>query len=151
MKQSGLVFAILMVLSVMALGQANQVVGFWLTDDSETQIEIFRKADNKYYGRIVWLKEPLNDQGRPKVDDKNPNKALHNRPVMGLELLKGFSYNDGKKEWSAGTIYDPKGGKTYDCYMWLDGASQLKIKGFVLGMRFLGRETTWTRDRAKRE
>ena len=109
------------------------------------------KADNKYYGRIVWLKETLNDQGRPKVDDKNPDKAMHNRPIMGLELLKGFTFNESKKEWSDGTIYDPKSGKTYDCYMWFDGPNKLQIKGFVLGMRFLGRETTWTRERTKRE
>ena len=86
MKKSFLFLATLLVLPFVLHGQAGQVAGFWLTDDSETQIEILRKADNKYYGRIVWLKETLNDQGRPKVDDKNPDKAMHNRPIMGLEL-----------------------------------------------------------------
>jgi uncharacterized protein (DUF2147 family) len=151
MKRTGFMVAAFLLLATMAFGQANQVVGFWLTAEGDSQVEITRKSDNNYYGRIVWLKDPLNDNGRPKVDDKNPDKSKHNTPILGLELLKGFAYNSSKKEWANGTIYDPNNGKTYDCYMWLDGNNTLKIKGFVLGMRFLGRETTWTRERAKRE
>jgi hypothetical protein len=31
--------------------------------------------------------------------------------------------------------------------MWFDGnKNMLKIKGYVMGMRFLGRETTWKRE-----
>lgn len=151
MKKSMYLLAVLMFMSVMALGQANQVVGIWLTAEGDSQVEITRKSDNKYYGKLVWLKDPLNEQGRIKVDDKNPDKAMQNRPLKGLELLKGFTYNNDEKEWAGGTIYDPQNGKTYDCYMWLDGNNSLKIKGFVLGMRFLGRETTWTRERAVRQ
>lgn len=150
MKRHGVLTAVFMLFAVFAFGQANQAVGFWLTAEGDSQVEIFRKSDNKYYGRIVWLDEPLNDQGRTKVDDKNPDKSKHNTPIIGLELLKGFTYNESKKEWAGGTIYDPENGKTYDCYMWLDGNNTLKIKGFVMGMRFLGRETSWTKERAKR-
>lgn len=151
MKKPMMMFAALMVLATIAFGQANRVVGFWLTADGDSQVEIIRKSDNKFYGRVVWLDEPLNERGRPKVDDKNPDKSKHNTPIIGLEILKGFSYNDSKREWANGTIYDPKNGRTYDCYMWLEDNNTLKIKGFVLGMRFLGRETTWTRERAKRD
>lgn len=151
MKKHFFTLAMLMMISFVAIGQANQVVGIWLTSEGDSQVEILRKADNKHYGRIVWLKDTLNDQGRPKIDDKNPDRALQNRPLKGLELLKGFTYNDSKKEWAGGTIYDPNNGKTYDCYFWLDGNNTLKIKGFVLGMRFLGRETTWTRERSIRQ
>ena len=150
MKKIIFSLATCLLLSVMTFGQANQVVGYWLTAEGDSQVEITSKSDNKYYGHIVWLKDPLNDSGRPKVDDENPDKAQHNTPIIGLELLKGFSYDQSDKEWANGTIYDPKNGKTYDCYMWMDGSNTLKIKGFVLGMRFLGRETTWTRDRTKR-
>ncbi len=131
--------------------QAGSVVGFWLTQDGDSQVEIHRTPGNKFNGRIVWLEEPLNEHGRPKVDDKNPDRALRNRRTLGLEILKDFTYNSSKKEWEGGTIYDPKSGRTYDCYMWLDGNNTLKLKGFVLGMRFLGREATWTRDTGPRE
>jgi uncharacterized protein (DUF2147 family) len=43
-------------------------------------------------------------------------------------------------------------GKTYDCYMWFeDDPDILFIKGYVLGMKFLGRQTIWTRELAVRE
>ncbi len=122
---------------------ADKILGTWFTDDKETKIEISKEGDI-YFGKIVWLMEPNEDDGTPKIDDENSDPELQNRPVMGLTLLKDFSYDAGKKEWSEGTIYDPKNGKTYDCYMWMEG-EDLQIKGFVLGMRFIGRKTTWTR------
>ena len=43
-------------------------------------------------------------------------------------------------------------GKTYDCYMWFEDDSKvLYMKGFVLGMRMLGRSSAWKKenDRSK--
>ena len=125
-----------------AQDSADKVLGIWFTDDKETKIEIY-KEDGKYFGKIIWLLEPNEDDGTPKIDDENPDPNLQNRPVMGLILLNEFTYDPKKEEWSSGTIYDPKNGKTYDCFMWMEGPD-LKIKGFVLGMRFVGRKTTWT-------
>ncbi len=122
---------------------ADKALGKWYTDDKETIIEIY-KTGGKYFGKVVWLMEENEDDGTPKVDDDNPDPKLQNRPIMGLNLLKGFSYDSEDAEWVNGTIYDPKNGKTYDCYMWMENAGELQIKGFVLGMRFIGRSTTWT-------
>jgi len=140
-------FSFLLVFSLASLtyaqSSADKVLGKWYTDDKEDIIEIY-KTSNKYYGKIVWLKEENEDDGTPKVDDKNPDPKLQHRLIKGLILLKSFSYNSSDKQWNSGTIYDPKSGKTYDCYMWFEGPD-LKIKGYVLGMKFLGRKTTWTR------
>ncbi len=145
-------FFCISILSASAIyAQADRLVGFWLTEDKDSQIEIYRVPGNKFNGKIVWLEEPLNDQGRPKVDDKNPDSALRNRRTLGLEILKDFKYNSSKQEWAEGTIYDPQSGKTYDAFMRLEGNNTMKLKGFVLGMRFLGRESTWTRDTGLRE
>jgi uncharacterized protein (DUF2147 family) len=131
--------------------QGGRVVGFWLTADRDSQIEIYQVQGNKFNGRVVWLEEPLEDDGTVKRDKNNPDRSLRNRPTLGLEILKDFTFNASKNEWEKGTIYDPKNGRTYDAYMWLDGNNTLKLKGFVLGMRFLGRETEWTRERERRE
>jgi len=146
MKKMTMFFCFMFIASAALFSQAGSLVGFWLTEDKDSQIEIYRSPDNKFSGRIVWLEEPLNDQGRPKVDDKNPDRALRTRSTLGLEILKEFTYDASKQEWAGGTIYDPKSGKTYDAFMRLDGNNTMKLKGFVLGMRFLGRESTWTRD-----
>jgi len=67
--------------------------------------------------------------------------------------LSSFEYDAKDKEWQNGSIYDPKSGKTYDCYMWFEGNNYntLYIKGFVMGIRFLGRETQWTKEAKLRE
>lgn len=56
----------------------------------------------------------------------------------------GFTY-DGKDGWTGGTIYDPKKGSTYSCRMMLREDGSLGLRGYVLGMWFLGRTTTWAR------
>jgi uncharacterized protein (DUF2147 family) len=139
----------LTLMSASLFGQANSIVGFWLTEDRDSQVEIYKKADGKFYGRVVWLEEPLNDTGRPKVDDQNPDKAMHNTPIIGLEVLKDFTYNDSKEEWAGGTIYDPKNGRTYTAYMTLDG-NTLRMRGYVYGMRLLGRSSFWTKEQKQR-
>ncbi len=142
-------FTAFMILSAVALlaQDANKVVGVWLTQDADSKITISRDASGKFNGSITWLKDPLNDQGKPKIDDKNPDKSLQNRPILGLKLLDGFVFDKSKNEWINGTIYDPKSGKTYKCLMWFDNdPNKLSVKGYI-GFSLIGREVVWTRDK----
>ncbi|MBW1889427.1 MAG: DUF2147 domain-containing protein, partial [Deltaproteobacteria bacterium] len=95
-----------------------------------------------YSGKIVWLKNPKNDDGTEKVDKENPDEARRNDSLVGLTLVQGFSYK-GKNKWAGGTIYDPENGKTYKCKMALKG-DDLKVRGFI-GISLLGRTTHWLR------
>ncbi len=151
MKRRGLLAAVLMSMGIVLVGQPSRIVGYWLTEEGQSQIEISRGDDGQFYGRIVWLEEPLDDDGLPKRDDENPDRSLRSRPLAGLEILEGFSYDQEKGEWSGGTIYDPENGRTYSAYMRLDGTNTLRMRGYVMGMRFLGRSTYWERERNKRE
>jgi uncharacterized protein (DUF2147 family) len=122
---------------------ADAIIGKWLNEDQDAHVQIY-KDNGKYYGKIVWLKEPNEPAtGLPKVDDDNEDESLRSRAVMGLVLLKDFIY-DGDGEWEDGTIYDPKNGKTYDCYMNFDENGILKIRGYI-GFSWIGRNTYWTR------
>lgn len=127
--------------------KADEVRGYWLTEEGTSQIYIYKATDGKYYGKICWLDEP-NEFGAPKKDKENPDEKLKERPLLDLLMLKSFEFNDKDKEWKNGSIYDPKSGKTYDCYMWFEDGDfdNLKIKGFVMGMRFMGKETNWKRE-----
>lgn len=122
----------------------DKALGKWYTPDKETILEVY-KDGGKYFGKIVWLKEPNEEDGTEKIDDKNPDTKLQSQPILGLVNFKDFSYDSKEKEWSNGNVYDPKNGKTYDCYMWMDNDNELTIKGFIMGMRWLGRKETWTR------
>lgn len=129
---------------------ADKILGVYSTFNEDTglensRIQIFKATNGKYYGKIIWLKEP-NENGKPKVDDQNPDKALQNKPIIGLQLLKAFVYDEKSSEWKDGSIYDPDNGKTYNCFMKLDGDKHLKIRGFIgKAWMGLGRTTTWTR------
>ncbi len=120
---------------------ADAVVGKWLNSSGEANIQIY-KVGNKYSGKLVWLKNPNNEQGKAKTDVNNPDANLRGRALLGLEMLKGFNFDDG--EWEDGTIYDPKSGKTYSCIMTLKGNDKLSVRGYV-GISLLGRTDVWTR------
>lgn len=125
--------------------EENRVLGTWLTQYGDSKITIKVDSKGKYYGEISWLKEPNRD-GKPKLDDKNPEVSLQSRPIMGLVILSDFTYSKDDKEWIDGKIYDAKEGKTYKCLMWFDDdPKQLHIKGYI-GFSFIGKEVVWTKD-----
>jgi len=137
--------------SVNAQGKPDKIVGYYLTHDDETgeeksQVQIFKSTNGKYYGKIVWLKEPLKN-GKPKVDDKNPDVKLQGRHVLGLEILKGFSFDKGSEEWNDGSIYNPSSGKTYNCYINFESATKIKIRGFIgASWMGLGKTAYWIKE-----
>lgn len=133
----------LILLSFAAFSQsANSVTGKWYTEDKESVIRIY-ESGGEYYGKIVWMEEPRNDDGSHKRDKNNPKSSLRSRKLQGLVILKGFEY-DGKGEWEDGHIYDPDSGKTYKAKMELDGNNKLDLRGYI-GVPALGRTTTWQR------
>lgn len=131
---------------------ADKILGYWLTQEGDSQVKIFKATNGKYYGEIKWLKEPTREDGSVKLDDKNENEKLRDKPVLGLQILKSFDYNAKDKEWVDGTIYDPKNGKTYKCFTWFEEGDNitLHVKGFI-GFSILGREVEWKREEGLRE
>ncbi|MEE4197876.1 MAG: DUF2147 domain-containing protein [Bacteroidales bacterium] len=149
-------FIILLISTLITPGlmaqEADQILGYWLTQDGDSQVKIFKASNGNYYGDIRWLEEPYEEDGTPKRDDENSDPKLQERTILGLQILKGFTYDAKDQEWVDGTIYDPKNGKTYSCYMWFeDGDNKiLHVKGFI-GFSMLGREVEWIREAQLRE
>lgn len=148
MKKTFAIQFLLWVVAVMAAlplsaqtNKADDIVGYWLNEEGTGKIQIF-KVNTSYYGKLVWLKDP-NDSvtGKPRTDVENPDPKLRSIPLIGLVNLKGFVF-DGDDEWKDGSIYDPKNGKTYNCFMKFESANILKIRGYI-GVSMLGRTTLW--------
>lgn len=148
-KISIVLFLALISLGVFARG--DRVIGVWLTENQDSRVEIYKTPSGTFEGKLVWLEEPLDEDGKPKLDKENPERSKRTRPLLGTVLLKDFTWDAGAGEWKNGTIYDPENGRTYSAFMRLENNNTLKIRGFVMGMRFLGRSTTWTRERDVRE
>lgn len=121
---------------------ANEVVGTWFNQEKDAKVQIYRQAD-KFFGKIVWLKNSTSPGGKPRTDENNSDVAQRNRPLIGLPLLRDFRHDRGNV-WKEGTIYDPKNGKTYSCKMTLSNRNRLDLRGYI-GTPLLGRTTTWTR------
>jgi len=103
---------------------ADAVLGVWKNGEGTALVQIYKKDDAKYYGKIVWLKIPNNDEGKPKVDINNPEEKLRSRPLKGMENMRSFSYS-GDGLWEDGQIYDPKNGNDYSCKMTLTDPNTL--------------------------
>lgn len=122
---------------------ADKLIGVWEPSSGKARVKV-EKIGSKYYGKIVWLREPIDPQtGQPKVDKNNPDESMRTVPLKGYRMLKDFVYS-GNDEWSEGTIYDPESGSTYSCVIKLKDDNTLDIRGFV-GVRALGRTDVWKR------
>jgi uncharacterized protein (DUF2147 family) len=122
--------------------EADKLVGVWEPSHGKAKVKIEKIAD-KYYGKIVWLKEPNFDDGTPKTDRNNPDESLRSVPVKGLRILKDFVYK-GNNTWAEGTIYDPENGSTYSSEIKMKDDNTLDIRGFI-GVKTFGRTDTWKR------
>lgn len=120
---------------------SDAILGKWINSSGEAHIDISKKGD-RFFGKIVWLKAPKDEKGQAKLDVKNPEANLKTRPILGLEMLKDFVYDDGK--WVDGKIYDPKTGKTYSCNMNIKANGDLNVRGYI-GISLIGRSDTWKR------
>jgi uncharacterized protein (DUF2147 family) len=119
----------------------DDIVGVWTNGSGSGRIQIYKEG-NKYFGKIIWLKDPNNAQGKPKSDAQNPDESQRNKPLLGAVVLRNFVYNDG--EWTGGRIYDPQNGKDYKCYLKLKDANTLNVRGYI-GISLLGRTEVWSR------
>lgn len=122
---------------------ADAIIGSWKNGEGTGIIQIYKNGD-KYQGKIIWLKEPIDPStGKPKLDKEHPDAVNHSRPLIGLVNMWGFNYTS-EKEWTGGKIYDPKNGKTYACKIVMENASTLKVRGFI-GISLIGRTDIWTK------
>jgi len=135
-----LITCYILFIAFFAQAQSTDILGKWMTIDDESGqaksvVEIFKKSDGKYYGKIVkLLQKPENENCVNCKDDRK------NKPLLGLEIIRGLK-KEGN-EYTAGNITDPKSGKTYKCTITRDG-DKLNVRGYM-GFSLIGRTQTWT-------
>lgn len=120
---------------------AGPVTGKWLTHRAKSIINI-TQCGTGLCGKIVWLRNKLNSLGQPMRDERNSNKLLRSRQVLGLTTFSGLTPS-GPGRWS-GLMYNPNDGRTYNASLTFTSAGSLQVEGCRTGNSFCGRRN-WTR------
>jgi len=148
MKVWALLATILLTATTAFSAGPSDILGSWKTDGGDSRLELFRCGE-KICGKIVWLKQPNyidskdGPVGKTKVDRKNPDPGLRNRPILGLQVMKGLTAKGGNR-WGNGACYDPETGKSYKCKMRLASPGRLELRGYI-GISLIGRTFVLTR------
>lgn len=137
--------AVMLPASAFAAGQPQaplQAMGLWVDHTGKGGIKI-EPCGAKLCGKIVWLRDTLNAEGKPMTDRHNPDAVKQQRPLCGVQVLGELAPVPGGG-FDGGWIYDPKEGKTYNAAIDVAGPTQLTVTGY-LGIRLMGQSFTWTR------
>ena len=120
--------------------------GIWYTDGDESIIKVHSctSETEAFCGTLVWLKDPKESDGSPKVDKLNKDPAKKNKPMIGLDILLGMKADDD--HWT-GKAYNPEDGKLYDITFKVktdkEENDQADLRGCLL--RFLCKTETFNR------
>jgi uncharacterized protein (DUF2147 family) len=66
----------------------------------------------------------------PTRDVNNPDARLRGHPILGLQVLSGFTRNGN--DYTGGTAYDPKSGRSYRASLRQGSDIGLAVTGCVL-------------------
>ena len=83
------------------------ILGEWLTKSGRVAIAKCGEAVCAYV-----VASPILDANPDQRDVHNPDPALRDRPIRGLQVLWGFI--GGPHEWAGGTAYNPETGDVSD-------------------------------------
>jgi uncharacterized protein (DUF2147 family) len=147
MKTTATLAAIATAFAIAASGapahaQSNDPTGVWINQEGSTKVRVTRCGD-ALCGSVSWLREPLDKQGKPKVDRSNPDESKRGRRLIGLPVLLSMKPN-GANKWS-GRIYNADDGNTYVSNIEMASANAMRVQGCVLG-GLICKNMNWRRD-----
>lgn len=128
-----------------ATAQAQMTpVGQWHSIDDKTgelkSLIVITDTDGVLNGRIDKLLRKEADQ---KGVCKECSDDRKDKPMLGLEIIRGAKQVEGKEVWEGGKILDPENGKEYTLRLTpVEGGKKLEVRGSIA---FFGRTQTWVR------
>ena len=120
---------------------AGDPAGMWTAAEGKSRVRVAPCGKN-LCGTVAWLREPNDENGKPKTDHMNANASLRSRPIMGLPILLSMA-PDGADRWK-GSIYNAEDGKTYSATFTITGSSNAQVQGCVAAI--FCKSQTWTRN-----
>ena len=121
-------------------------LGVWKTIDDKTKTERAQirisEAGGVFSGKLEKLlaADAKQDALCDKCSDDRKDK-----PMVGLEVVRGVKKGDSENTWDGGTILDAAEGKIYKVRMKpTDDGKKMEVRGYI-GAPLFGRTQTWIR------
>jgi uncharacterized protein (DUF2147 family) len=112
-----------MMLGTVAYAQtAEDAIGVWQNPENKSHTEFYKCGDG-VCGKIVKVVDGQT------TDDKNPDAAKRNRPIVGLVIMQGAK-KTGPNKWS-GQLYSRADGKTYSGTLTVKSKNEVDLAGCV--------------------
>ncbi|PIF93324.1 uncharacterized protein (DUF2147 family) [Acidovorax sp. 62] len=119
--------------------------GLWRNLDDKTgeaKAEI-RIRDTGAGGLLGVLEKRLSKDAKPDDVCKECSDDRKDKPVLGLEIIRGAKKAEDKDVWEGGKILDPENGRNYTLRLTpIDGGKKLEVRGSIGPF---GRTQTWIR------
>ena len=132
-------------LAVLGVAQAqNSPVGRWHTIDDKTKEVRSEVTISEVSGALMGRISKLlaKDAKQDSVCDKCTD-ARKDKPVLGLDIIRGAKKDGEENVWVGGKILDPENGKEYTLKLTpKDGGTKLDVRGSIGPF---GRTQTWVR------
>ena len=127
---------------------AQDLTGTWQQIDDKSGspkaiIEIRKESNNTYTGKIVKITP--RPGYTPKETCVNCPTPYTNKPILGMDIIKGLKHVDGTNNYEKGRVIDPLSGKLYDAKMKLNATGKRLSLRANIGVSALGRNQTWLR------
>lgn len=125
---------------------SDKICGRWMSEEKNLIVQVFKEGD-EFKAKIVWFSDK-DDPSRPmdiRTDEKNPDKALRSRKILGMNVLEGLQYEPSTNSWENGKIYDAMSGHKWSSSASLTDNGDLKVTGYW-HFKFIGRTLKFIRN-----
>lgn len=121
--------------------------GVWLMENGKAAVEFYRcePRHDRLCGRLMWGRPDQFPDGTTQ-DRRNPDPKLRDRDLCGQAVVWDLRWKGGggdTGEWGGGHVYDPTSGETYGARLEIQGPDRLRVRGYILGITWLGKSQTW--------
>ncbi len=117
--------------------------GVWANETNDMHVQFYEKNDH-IFGRVVWLRDSLDENNEIRRDIYNDNPKLRSRKLIDMDILLNLKGKRNGTSWNDGTYYSFENGGDYNTDIKLEGDA-LYIKGYWWLFKFLGRTKKWHR------
>lgn len=123
---------------------AEKVCGKWQLNGEKLIVQVYKEG-NEFKAKIVWFDDHDDTKEMDYwTDEKNPDPALRNRKLLGMNVLEKLTYSPETNSWEDGMIYDAKHGRHWNSSAYIDNTGMLKVKGYW-HYKFIGKTLTFKR------